>query len=106
MFADDLVEDVPHFGLFLLDHLLRRLDGRDIATLFKFVVDERLEQLQSHDLRQTTLVQLQLGADDDDRTARVVDALAEKVLTEAAVLALEHVAERLEGALVRAGRGR
>ena len=48
---------------------------------------------------------LQRRADDDDRAARVVDALAEQVLTEAALLALEHVAERLERALVRTGDG-
>ena len=48
---------------------------------------------------------LSVGADDDDRTARVVDALAEQVLAEAALLALEHVGQRLERALVRAGDG-
>ena len=54
---------------------------------------------------QTALVQLERGADDDDRAARVVDALAEEVLTEPALLALQHVAERLERALVRTGDG-
>ena len=90
--ADDLFEDVPDLGTLLLDHLLRALDGGDVAALFELVVDERLEQLERHLLRQTALVQLELGADDDDRTARVVDALAEQVLAEAALLALEHVA--------------
>jgi hypothetical protein len=33
-------------------------------------------------------MQLELGTDDDDRTAGVVDALAEQILTEAALLAL------------------
>ena len=42
---------------------------------------------------------LSSGTDDDDRTARVVDALAEQVLTEAALLALEHVGQRLERTL-------
>jgi hypothetical protein len=27
--ADDLLEEVPHLGPLLLDHLLRGLDGRD-----------------------------------------------------------------------------
>ena len=45
---------------------------------------------------------LQLRADDDDRTAGVVDALAEKVLAEAALLALEGVGERLQRTVVRA----
>jgi hypothetical protein len=47
----------------------------------------------------------ELRADDDDRAAGVVDALAEEVLAEAALLALEHVAERLQRALVGAGDG-
>ena len=42
---------------------------------------------------------LQFGADDDDRTARIVDTLTEQVLTEATLLALEGVGERLEGAV-------
>src|SRR5205807_6764012 len=41
--------------------------------------------------------------DDDDRTARVVDALAEQVLTEPSLLALEHVGERLERTVPRSG---
>ena len=39
---------------------------------------------------------LQLGAYDDYRAGRVVDALTEQILTEAALLALERVGERLE----------
>ncbi len=41
------------------------------------------------------------GPDDDHRTARVVDALAEQVLTEPALLALEHVAQRLQRTVAR-----
>ena len=92
MLADHLFEHVPHFGDLLLDHLLGLLDGGDQAALFELVVDERLEQLERHLLRQAALVQLQLGTDDDHRTAGVVDALAEQVLAEPALLALERVA--------------
>src|SRR3954463_96255 len=103
MLADDLFEDVPDLGTLLLHHLLRRLDGVDVAALFQLVVDERLEQLERHLLRKTALVQAQRRADDDHGAARVVDALAEQVLPEATLLALEHVAQGLEGALVRPG---
>ena len=48
-------------------------------------------------------MELELRADHDHRAAGVVDALAEQVLTEAAAFALDHVGERLERALVRAG---
>ena len=66
-------------------------------------IDERLEQLERHLLGQAALVQLELRADHDDRAARVVDALAEQVLAEAALLALEHVGQRLQRPLVGAG---
>ena len=101
MLADDFLEDVPHFRPLLLDHLLRLLDRGDETALFELVVDERLEQLERHLLGQPALVQLQLGADDDDRTARVVDALAEQVLAEPPLLALERVAQRLQRTVVR-----
>ncbi len=43
------------------------------------------------------------GTDDDHRTAGIVDALAEQVLAEAALLALQHVGQRLQRPLVGAG---
>ena len=104
MLADDLLEDVPHFRPLQLDHLLRLLDGGDQAALFELVVDERLEQLERHLLGQPALVQLQLRADDDHRPARVVDALAEQVLTEPALLALERIGQRLERTVVGAAQ--
>ena len=98
--ADDFLQEVPHLGPLLLDHLLGGLDRRDQAFLLELVVDERLEQLERHLLRQAALVQLQLRADHDHGAARVVDALAEQVLAEAALLALERVGERLERPVV------
>ena len=92
-------------GLFALDQLLRGLDRRGEATALQLGEDEGLEQLERHLLRQAALVQAQRRADHDDRTAGVVDALAEQVLAEAALLALDHVGERLERALVGAGDG-
>ena len=105
MLLDDLFEDVPDGCLFALDHALGALDGRHEALLLQLVVDEGLEELESHLLGETALVKAELRADDDDRTARVVDALAEQVLPEAAVLAAEHVGERLQRALVGTGDG-
>ena len=48
-------------------------------------------------------MQVQLRTDDDDRTARVVHTLAEQVLTETSLLALEHVRQRLQRAVARSG---
>ena len=102
MLADHLFEDVPDFGLLLLDQLLGLLDRLAEALCLKPRVDERLEQFERHLLRQAALMQLELGTDDDHRTAGIVDALAEQVLAEAALLALQHVGERLQRTLVGA----
>src|SRR5215472_10448524 len=51
------------------------------------------------------MVEAQLRAHHDDRAPGVVDALAEQVLPEAPLLALDHVGERLERALVGSGDG-
>src|SRR4051812_42249216 len=84
--ADDLFQDLVNLRRLALDDFLRALHRLGNALLDELVNDERLEELQRHQLRKTALMQLQLGADDDDRAARVVDALAEEVLTEPALL--------------------
>src|SRR3989475_8653191 len=101
--ADHLFEDVPHDGRLGLDLALRGLDGRGDALHLELVEDEGFEQFERHLLGQAALVQLQLRAHHDHRASRVVHALAEQVLTEAPALALDHVGERLQGALVGAG---
>ena len=102
MLADHLVEDVPNLRLLLLDQLLGLLHRGGEAFGVEPRIDERLEQFERHLLRQAALVQLQLGTDHDHRAAGIVDALAEQVLPEPALLALEHVGERLQRALVGA----
>src|SRR5271168_4929309 len=102
MFADDVFENVPNDRLLLLDHFLGLLDGGAVPLRFELVIDERLEELERHFLGQTALVEFQFRADDDDGAAGIVNALAEKVLAEAALLALERIAEGLERAVVGA----
>src|SRR4030065_204051 len=48
-------------------------------------------------------MQLELGTDHDHRAAGIVDALAEQVLAEAALLSLGHVGERVERPAVGGG---
>ena len=105
MLGDDLLEDVPDLGRHRVDVLLRRLDVLDGLPLDEPAHDERLEELERHQLRQAALVELQRRAGHDHRAARVVDALAEQVLAEAALLALEHVGERLQRPVARARHG-
>ena len=103
MAAGHFFENVPHLGGLALDQLLGRAHGMDVAQFFEAADDERLEQDERHLLGQTALVQLEFGADDDDRTAGVIHALAQQVLAEAPALALEHVAERFQGAIAGPG---
>ena len=100
---DDVFEDVPHLRATTLDHALGGLDVLRQLEVDETLHDERLEQLERHQLRQAALVQAQRRAGHDDRTARVVDALAEQVLTEPTLLALEHVGQRLERTVARPG---
>ena len=93
MSTRDFVENVPNFGRLPLDHFLRAANGVDVSEIFQSANDEWFEKNERHLLRQTALMQFQFGTDDDNRTAGVIDALAEEILTEPSALALEHVAE-------------
>src|SRR6187402_29007 len=97
---DDLFQDVPDDRLLHFDHLFGLLDGGAVSGLFQAVIDEGLEEFERHLLGETALVELQFRTDDDHGTTGVIHALSEKVLTEAALLALQCVRERLEGTVV------
>ncbi len=101
MIFNDFFQNVPNDRFLLLHHFLGLLDGGAVPGLFQPVIDKRLEQLQRHLLRQSALVQLELGTNHDDGTAGVIHALAQQVLPEASLLALECVGERLQRAVVR-----
>ena len=77
-------------------------DRIGVTELFEATNDERLVQFERDLLGETALVELEPRTDDDDRTSRVVDALAEQVFAEAALLALDHVGQRLQRAVARA----
>ena len=103
MLANHFIENIPNFRAFLLDHLLGALDRGHMAALFELVVNKRLEQLEGHLFRQSALMQAQFRTDNDNRTARIIDAFAEQVLAKAAGLAFEHVAQRFERTTILTG---
>ncbi len=105
MLTDDLFEDIPHLRSLTLHHPLGALDVLRMVQVDQALHHERLEQFERHQLGQTALVQLELWTDHDDRTARVVDALAQQVLAEPALLALEQIGQRLERTVARPGDG-
>ena len=90
------VQRVPDLGVCALDLLLGVLDIGRLPGVNKRFHYKRLEQLQRHFLRQAALVDFQLRADNDNRTAGVVDTLTQQVLAEAALLAAQHFGQRLK----------
>src|ERR1700751_331666 len=72
MLADYLLEDVPDLRPLLFHHALGRLDRAGEAIELELRIDKRLEQLERHLLRQTALLQLELGTHDNDRTPGIV----------------------------------
>ena len=93
MLADDFLEDVPDLGDLLLNELLGSLDGGGHASEFKLIEDERLKELQGHELWQSALMELECWAHHNDGAPRVVDPFAQEVLTETTALALDHVGQ-------------
>ena len=104
MVLNDLFENVPNHRILLLHQFFGLLDGGAVAALFQAMIDERLEQFERHLLGKTALVQLQFRTDHDDRAAGVIHALAEQVLAEAALLALQRIGERFQRAVVGAAQ--
>ena len=103
VFGNGLLQNVPHLWALALNHALGGLDVLGVVVFYQALHDERLEELESHELRQTTLVQLQLRTNDNNGTARVVHALTQQVLAEAALLALEQVRQGLQRTVTRTG---
>ena len=101
---DDLFQDVPYHRILLLHQFLGLLDCGAVAALLQAVIDEGLEQFQRHLFGKTALVQAQFRSDHDDGAAGIVDALAEQILAEAALLAFQGIGERLERAIVGAAQ--
>ena len=99
MFFDDILEHIPNFGTKPLNHLLCVLDIVSRFVRNKLLHNERLEQLYRHLLRETALIYLKFGTYDDNRTARIVNSLSEKVLTETSGLTFEHVGKGLKGSV-------
>src|SRR5215212_3585720 len=91
---DHILQYVPHLRPQALDHLLGAPYVRCQSSIDEHLHDERLEEFDRHEAWQTALMHLEARADHDHRTARVIYALAQKVLPEAALLALS-MSERL-----------
>ena len=100
-----IFQDVPNHCVLAVHNFLSRFHRFHDAALDELADNERLEQLGCHVLGQAALVQFQLRTNHDYRTARIVDTLTKQVLTEAALLAFQHVGQRLQGAVAFGAHG-
>ena len=91
MFLDHIFKRVPNIIVDLFNLLLGILDIRRLLRFDKALHHKRLEQFKRHFLRQTALIKLQRRPDHDNGTAGIVNAFAEQVLTEAPLLAAQHL---------------
>ena len=103
MSLDDGFQRIPNLRLATLYHLLCGLDIGSLSGLYQTLHNKRLKQLDCHFLRQTALINLQVRTYDDYGTTGVVNTLAQQVLTETSLLALQHIGKGLERAVIRTG---
>ncbi|OQA67663.1 MAG: hypothetical protein BWY37_01128 [Firmicutes bacterium ADurb.Bin262] len=96
---NDNLERVPNFRVGTLDHFSGGFRVAGAFRLDKALHHKGFEQFERHFLGQAALEQFQFRADDDDRTAGIVDALAQKVLPETALFALEHIRKGFQRAV-------
>ncbi len=92
MILDDVFQDLIHPRVITaFNDLLGPLHRLGFAAPLELVDDERAKQLDRHHLGQAALVEPELRPNHDHRPPRVVDALAQQVLAEPALLTFQHV---------------
>ena len=99
MFAHNFVQNGKHFARFFFDKGFRFFNIEHDVLIDQFFHNKGLEQFKRHFRRQTALPQLQFGADADNRTAGIVDALTEQVLPETSLFSFKHVGNRFKRAV-------
>ena len=88
MLLDDVFKRVPNLRALRVRRIFLRVFDI-VATCLSATSslhDEGLEQLKRHFLGQTALINFELGSDDDNGTAGIVNTLTEQVLTETSLL--------------------
>ena len=91
MIFNNSFNDVPDTWILTFDQLFSTLRIRRDATIYDFVDNERLEQLNGHFTWNTTLEHLQIRSNSDNGTTREVDTFTQKVLTETTLFTLQAV---------------
>ena len=103
MLLNNIFQHIPYLFLGTLNHTLSVLNIVSNLLTNQLLHNKWLEKLQSHFLWQTTLMELQLRAYNDNGTSRVVNTLTQQVLTETSLLTLKHIRQGLQRTIARAG---
>ena len=99
--ANHFLQNRPDLRHFVVNQTAGAADVEGGLAQQKPRDDEGPEKFQRHMLRQTALVQVKRRADDNHRAAGIVHPFAQKILAEAALLALQTVGERFERSALR-----
>ena len=93
---NDLIKNVPNNWGTTVNSAFCALNVFNLAELNQTTHDKWLEELKCHSRWKTALVQLQVWVNNNDGTARVINTLTQKVLTEATLLTLKGLSKRLQ----------
>ena len=93
MFFDNLFQYIPDFRSCPFHHAFCRTDIQIRIIILQPFHNERFEKFQRHFFRQAALMHLHFGAYHDYRTAGIVDAFTQQVLTETSLLAFQHIGQ-------------
>src|SRR6185437_2805601 len=94
MLPNNILQNIPYDRTLIFHLPLGCLYGAGNAHYFQFVENEGFEQFQCHFLRQTALMQFELGTYDNHRAPGVIYPFPQKILTEATALAFDHIGKR------------
>ena len=95
MLLDNLLKHIPYLRIHLVDKLFRIFNILADSLCHKLLHYKGLKQLDRHFLRQTALVNFQLGTYHNNGTSGIVNTLSEQVLTETSGFTLKHIGQGL-----------
>ena len=102
MFFNYFFQNVPNNIVGAFYHAFGVFDIGSLSALNKAFHYKRFKQFQCHFLRQAALVHFKFRAYNDNGTAGVVNTFTQKVLTETALFAFQHIGKGFQRAVARA----
>ena len=96
MLLNNTFQHIPNLRSYFFHHSFGTLNVVSIAVLHQLFHNKRLEQFQSHLLREATLVKLKLRAYYDYRSSGIVYPLAQQILSESSLFTFEHIRKRFK----------